>query len=933
MICIDHHPLFPPLSHLPYDYLPLSISNIDSDNDMAPAKKAKRRAPVATAPGLPSLAEDEIHNFQSLSEEQMTINRSRKPVSAPRRAQSLADNPAVVATPVVLSMGSTEVNKDGANNNDAVKAYLQVLLGDKISRDYPVVDFIQAVFGFGQEDLRVPDGGFKLKKMAVDEYIEGRYSKNTSVERSAYEPLMDVFEDIIEQIQEASGNVSYGTKVSIVNMRDRIVQGLFANFKPDFIWSWLAEKETQSWLVTALSGELKKSELRKGRYKVKIDMGKLPNRSAGSSSADAGPPEVTAAAPLAPATSSSSSVAGAKKGRKRKAESIPSSEAQDAKRHKSSTRSEDGRLPSLSSIAASNAGAKVNLRPNELQAIKYVNELGSHGIRSYATGFLIEDYTMTLYYLDRMGVVKSAPFDFVDEPHFLVMFIAAVTHASMSQLGYLPLLKFPTGRRTAFQPAQMLEEYTGVTLDLPTAQDIHSEDHKHLSFSLAVSDDRTIVPTYGAVGRATVVVPIQARSVSAVKVCKQEKLVAKVSWPAKSRDHGEDTNIRAISSALNKDESKKKFLENIVAMKFSVTRTMAEMDLPRAKMFGVHLVHERVCRMLILKEYMPLQLVDSVKTFKKVFVDVVKGHRAVYEATDILHRDISANNIMFYYRKPEFKKGVVGVLCDWDLAKVLSPPSPEVRVKDLLKSCTSGEAGVDSLVNGDPRPTVHQPSGIVAAIDPDAGKQEPRYRTGTGPFIALDILLYLQVPNHLYRHDLESFFWVLVWFVARFNPETQSLGYIHDWLRNDLTSIGTRKVDYIYGSEIWKEQIYARAHDDYKPLFDTWVSKLRRVLVVPVYQSYGNFKLVLKDQLDFALETESKINHEIASVEQPADGTLAAAEDEEKDEDEDDLVLDLEEESKPESSADVLAKVRKLVEERENIMTYESFMKCLGVVP
>ena len=66
-------------------------------------------------------------------------------------------------------------------------------------------------------------------------------------------------------------------------------------------------------------------------------------------------------------------------------------------------------------------------------------------------------------------------------------------------------------------------------------------------------------------------------------------------------------------------------------------------------------------------------------------VMLIAGHRAVYKATRVLHRDISVNNIMFYY---EPDGSVVGVLCDWDLAKEVldSHVTTEVITDDLLMS-------------------------------------------------------------------------------------------------------------------------------------------------------------------------------------------------------------------------------------------------------
>ena len=93
------------------------------------------------------------------------------------------------------------------------------------------------------------------------------------------------------------------------------------------------------------------------------------------------------------------------------------------------------------------------------------------------------------------------------------------------------------------------------------------------------------------------------------------------------------------------------------------------------------------------------------------------GHRWLFEHAGISHRDISLDNLML--RKDGGK--VYGVLNDMDLAVSVGVTNP-------------------------------------------SSKQ----RTGTKPFMAID-LLRPDPPVHMYRHDLESMFYVLTWITSRFH--------------------------------------------------------------------------------------------------------------------------------------------------------------------
>ncbi|CAK7270987.1 hypothetical protein SEPCBS119000_004367 [Sporothrix epigloea] len=95
--------------------------------------------------------------------------------------------------------------------------------------------------------------------------------------------------------------------------------------------------------------------------------------------------------------------------------------------------------------------------------------------------------------------------------------------------------------------------------------------------------------------------------------------------------------------------------------------------------------------------------------------DAIRAHRSLYVKGGILHRDISTSNIII--TSPTKAAGFKGMLIDLDMAKVRD----------------NGSSGAD-------------------------------HRTGTVQFMAIEVL---RGVDHTYRHDLESFFYVLIWLCAR----------------------------------------------------------------------------------------------------------------------------------------------------------------------
>ncbi|KAH8113840.1 hypothetical protein DFH11DRAFT_1509769, partial [Phellopilus nigrolimitatus] len=114
----------------------------------------------------------------------------------------------------------------------------------------------------------------------------------------------------------------------------------------------------------------------------------------------------------------------------------------------------------------------------------------------------------------------------------------------------------------------------------------------------------------------------------------------------------------------------------------------------------------------------------------------------------IMHRDLSSDNCMF---RRLADGSVVGVLNDWDLSK-------------------SG----------------------------DSTGQSSKSRTGTRPFMAIDLLVP-NPPAHLERYDWESIMYVIIWIACRFERgghETNREA-LKNWLIPDLVVVQEKKQSFL----------------------------------------------------------------------------------------------------------------------------------------
>lgn len=138
----------------------------------------------------------------------------------------------------------------------------------------------------------------------------------------------------------------------------------------------------------------------------------------------------------------------------------------------------------------------------------------------------------------------------------------------------------------------------------------------------------------------------------------------------------------------------------------------------------------------------PLYTFQSLLELLQVFRDAIKCHRSLYYDAKILHQDVSPGNIIIMDGQDEGNPQ--GVLIDLD-----------------------------------------------SAIELAEGTETEPDITGTRPFMAIGVL---KSEPHTYRHDLESFLYVLLWTIITNHtdnpPETSKL---RQWSSGDWDELAVRK--------------------------------------------------------------------------------------------------------------------------------------------
>ena len=380
-----------------------------------------------------------------------------------------------------------------------------------------------------------------------------------------------------------------------------------------------------------------------------------------------------------------------------------------------------------------------------LQLTRYVRGVFADQLtRRFVHAFSLCASKMELWVFDRSGAYSSGPFDIYDEPDKFARAFVRYTTIDDGAMGLDTFIEREDGYRYVTLDDAHGKEIK-VRLDKAMVRQkaivcrrttCYETQNGHVAKFSWASDKRKLeveqlklAEGRGVKGVARVVAHYQITTIAemreglefpkphkfrddAVHFYDPPSATASANTSGTKRKSSSDhTSDNASGSKRRQSNSQKSKLAKEINHQLSICKDKPSLYTP-----GEDLWENRIYSCLVVSP--AGRVISDFKTTKELLEsmrDAIRAHQSLYMTGNILHRDISSNNIII--TEPETADSFKGMLIDLDLAKVR-----------------------------------------------DSGPSGAWHQTGTMQFIAVEVL---RTVDHTYRHDLESFFYVLLWMCAR----------------------------------------------------------------------------------------------------------------------------------------------------------------------
>ncbi|PPQ97337.1 hypothetical protein CVT26_006571 [Gymnopilus dilepis] len=215
---------------------------------------------------------------------------------------------------------------------------------------------------------------------------------------------------------------------------------------------------------------------------------------------------------------------------------------------------------------------------------------------------------------------------------------------------------------------------------------------------------------------------------------------------------------------------------------------------------------------LLSGQYVRIWEARNIEEFKQTFLDCVECHYRAYATGGILHRGISEDSLMIH--RSFSNLDVEGPTReDGKSTRPISGPAQE---GSIIPPCIGRLNDFDMAAKVN-----NQGQFLVTSAS---------HRTGTLPFMALDLLKPGKRVLHVYRHDLESFFYILVWAAVHYDlkhgkRKSCSPKVLQSWLNESTCFLSKHR--FMSDSLAENDSIQQHIPDDAKrQIWDEWVVPL-----------------------------------------------------------------------------------------------------------
>ncbi|PFH46930.1 hypothetical protein AMATHDRAFT_7248 [Amanita thiersii Skay4041] len=473
----------------------------------------------------------------------------------------------------------------------------------------------------------------------------------------------------------------------------------------------------------------------------------------------------------------------------------------------------------------------------EEQLAMYCLEMFSTGLRAHTYGILIDQGNMTLHHFDRDGWIYTSSFNVFKKWGMFTAILVAFSSFDAHQWGFYHSLDWDRSRcmipivnqasALGLNPPSLIihcekgvpEDYRLERHDQTTPVDEYSDLDKLQSLTSSnISDiDNTepgfarvtlmqkVYVQFGLIGRGTVLFLIKQDNTAG-----EPGIVVKISSQAIQR-LPERLYLRIAKQGLIKSNSE--HVKNLPVL-IGWAQCQQLSDGPRGKLPGSGKIEkggnsDRRIDIHVFPYYAHIYTLPDEATFKKAIRDCVGCSYDLYRFLQLLHRDISSENLMWD------SKWNVAILNDFDLAKLV----PEMQRGPYAK-----------------------------------------HKTGTLPFMALDLLNGWS-GEHQYRFELESFLYVIMWIVVRYEDGKEKYDTLRRWLAKHPDFVFASKNTLFSRLKVFKAIPWTQSAT-FPNIYESWIYPLRMIFSRFIRSSeaaqeskgFGNQQQLVYEEVGFGIE-------------------------------------------------------------------------------